>query len=198
MLIIVTKLSRWIICYGYLQTGADIHVLIKNGHQWRFQPTRFTQRSALVTTMQNQLPPTSLLSLIKQKCCEQGHQMFKIDVCEDFPKLMFYNMMDITWPSWKEVIHESLRFHIFIVITDSSSSFGNFRYFFPFPQQRHSISLWCRERGDRNTERLEERKRRGLVSLSFWIFVPTEACEPMTEYQVGKAVWQSSGFTSKG
>lgn len=81
-----------------------------------------------------------------QKCCEQGHQMFKIDTCENFPKLMFY-----TWPSWKEVIHESLSFHIFIVITDSK--FWQLQaFFFPFLQQRHSISLWCIERGDRNTE----------------------------------------------
>lgn len=163
-------------------------MLIKNGHQWCFQPTRFTQHSALVTTVQNQPPHPPL-----QKCCEQGHQMFKIDTCEDFPKLMFY-----TWPSWKEVIHESLSFHIFIVITDSIKFWQLQAFFFPFLQQRHSISLWCIEGGDRNTERLEERKRRGLMSLSFRIFVPTEACEPLTEYQVGKAGWQSSGFTSKG
>lgn len=104
------------------------------------------------------LPPP-LLSLIKQKCCEQGHQMFKVDVCEDFPKLMFYNMMDITWPSWKEVIHESLSFHIFIVITDFSSSFGNVRYFFlfhnkdiqyPFDVEKEETGIqrdWKKERG---------------------------------------------------
>lgn len=194
MLVITTKLSWWIICYGYLQTGADIHMLIKNGHQWGFQPKRFTQHSALVTTVQNQ--STLLLSLIKQKCCEQGHQMFKIDVCEDFPKLMFYNRMNITWPSWKEIIHESLSFHIFIVVTDPSSSLGNFRNFFLFHNKdtQYPFDL---EKEETGIQRDWKKGRGGDWCLCHSVLCTYWSLGARDRIQSGKAVWQSSGFTSK-